>query len=305
MLISGILAGQIINTQYAAQIITLRYPPAKNACGQLSGLLVLTETKPSINLMQTRQLLAIVWEKSKLNLKSEAAVNYLSYIWWIIEPVIQMLCYYLVFELLLNRGGPGYVYFLLIGLVPWLWFTRTISHSSNSLLAGRVLMGQIFIPKLFFPLVSIIQCGVKQILVFTTLLIFLVASGFTLSIHWLSLPAIIMVQLIFMVPLACLLAVAVVYVRDLSFVIPTALQFMFFCSGIFFSFEQIAPEYTNLLFANPMAGLVHQYREVLIHGAWPDWLYLTKILSVSVILWLAALFVYKNYEYTITRVTQE
>ena len=92
--------------------------------------------------METRQLLSIVWEKSKLNLKSEAAINYLSYTWWIIEPVIHMLCYYLVFELLLNRGGPGFVYFLLTGLVPWLWFAKTINQGSNSLIGGSNLMGK-------------------------------------------------------------------------------------------------------------------------------------------------------------------
>lgn len=255
--------------------------------------------------METQQLLSIVWEKSKLNLKSEAAVNYLSYTWWLIEPLIHMLCYYLVFELLLNRGGPGFVYFLLTGLVPWLWFAKTINQGSNSLIGGRNLMGQIFIPKLFFPLVFVTQCSVKQIIVFSILLVFLQLSGLTISIHWLSSLVVMAVQLLFMIPLVCLLAVAVAFVRDLSFVVPTLMQFLFFCSGIFFSIDNITSSYRDLFFANPMAGLIHQYREILLNNAWPDWIYLLKILIGSFILWLVVLYIYKKCEYSITRVVQE
>lgn len=62
--------------------------------------------------------LELVWVKAKLNLKSEASINYLSYAWWIIEPVLQMAIYYLVFAYLLKQGGHDYVPFLLTGLIP-------------------------------------------------------------------------------------------------------------------------------------------------------------------------------------------
>lgn len=255
--------------------------------------------------MESHQLRAVVWEKSKLNLKSEAAINYLSYTWWLIEPVIHMLCYYLVFELLLNRGGPGFVYFLLTGLVPWLWFAKVVNQGSMSLVGGHNLMSQLFIPKLFFPLVFITQCSVKQVMVFTILIVFLLLSGLTPSVHWFASLLVMLIQLLFMIPLVCMLAVAVAFVRDLNFIIPTMLQFMFFCSGIFFSIEKISPEYQELFFINPMAGLIHQYRETLLHNSWPDWAYLAKILVASAFLWIAVHHIYKKHEYTITRLVQE
>lgn len=256
--------------------------------------------------MNTPQLLKVVWEKSRLNLKSEAAVNYLSYIWWLIEPVLHMLVYYLVFESLLKRGdGPGFVFFLLTGLVPWLWFTKVISQGSTSLVMGKALMSQLAIPKLFFPLVIVTQCSVKQVLVFSILLVFLLLSGFSPSIHWLALLPVIFAQLLLMIPLACLLAVALVFVRDLSFIIPTVLQFMFFCTGIFFRLDDIAGEYLQLFYLNPMAGLVQQYREILLNNAWPEWLYLGKLGLAVAVLWVLTLYVYRTQEYAITRVAQE
>ncbi|MFT5580730.1 MAG: lipopolysaccharide transport system permease protein [Paraglaciecola psychrophila] len=117
--------------------------------------------------------------------------------------------------------------------------------------------------------------------------------------------AVMAVQLLFMIPLVCLLAVLVAFVRDLNYVIPTLLQFAFFCSGIFFSIETVAPEYQELFFINPMAGLIHQYRETLLHNHWPDWFYLGKILLGSALLWLITLSLYRRHEYTITRLVQE
>lgn len=255
--------------------------------------------------MNTNQLLKVIWEKSRLNLKSEAAINYLSYIWWLIEPILHMLVYYLVFESLLKRGGPGYVFLLLSGLVPWLWFSKVISQGSNSLVTGRALMSQLAIPKLFFPLVIVTQCSVKQVLVFAILILFLLFSGHSPSVHWLSLLPIILLQLLLMAPMACLLAVALVYVRDLSFIIPTVLQFMFFCTGIFFSLDDIGGEYLRLFYLNPMAGLVQQYREVLLNNAWPEWMYLGKLGIAVIILWVITLYVYRTKEYSITRAAQE
>ncbi|MEM8498588.1 MAG: ABC transporter permease [Pseudomonadota bacterium] len=255
--------------------------------------------------MNTRQLLAVVWEKSKLNLKSEAAVNYLSYLWWIMEPVLHMLVYYLVFDVLLQRGGPGFVFFLLAGLVPWLWFSKLLVQASNSLVTGRFLMGQIFIPKLFFPLVVIVQCSVKQAIVFIVLLLVLVIAGHQPSIQWLAIVPIALVQLMLMMPLAFIFAASVVFVRDLGFVIPTALQFVFFCSGIFFSIDHIAPQYTQWFYVNPMAGLVQQYREVLLNNNWPDWFYTAKVAAVSIVLWILSIRFYRNNECTITRFAQD
>lgn len=255
--------------------------------------------------MNTKQLLGLVWEKSRLNLKSEATVNYLSYFWWVIEPVIHMVTYYIVFALLLSRGGEGYVYMLLVGLVPWLWFAKTINQGSNSLFEGRYLMNQVSIPKLFFPLVFVTQCGVKQIMVVAILLLFLFVSGIEVTRFWFASFAVMFVQLLFIIPITCLLAVSVAFVRDMRFIIPTVLQFLFFTSGVFFSFDEVSPKYKTVFLFNPMAGLIDAYRDTLLYQSWPDWWYLTGVSFVSLILCLLVIPVYRRHEFDIARLVQE
>ena len=112
------------------------------------------------------KLLDLIWTKAVFNLRSEDHHNYLSYVWWILEPLIHMAIYYLVFGYLLQRGGENYPVFLLTGLIPWMWFMKAVSSSSNSIIAGQHLLLQVDLPSIVFPLVSLIQATLKQIPVF-------------------------------------------------------------------------------------------------------------------------------------------
>jgi lipopolysaccharide transport system permease protein len=255
--------------------------------------------------MNFKQFIGVTWQKARLNLKSETSVNYLSYGWWFLEPLIHMMCYYVVFGLLMDRGGPGFVFFLLVGLIPWLWFSRTVNQATTSLIGGKALMNQLFIPKFFFPLVLIVQTTIKQVLVLSILLLFLLLTGHEPSIHWFGVVPIFIVQLLFMLPLAALGALVVVYVRDLKLLIPTIVQFMFFLSGVFFSLDKVPVEYRQYILFNPMAGIIKSFREVLLDGFWPDWQYLLVVVAVSVFALIVLLLLYRSNEQAIAKAVQE
>src|SRR5699024_9546461 len=78
----------------------------------------------------------LVWTKARLNLKSEASRDRLHYLWWIIEPLILMGVYYVVFALLLNNRIDNYVPYLLTGVIPFQWFAKTVQQSANSIVGG-------------------------------------------------------------------------------------------------------------------------------------------------------------------------
>ena len=116
--------------------------------------------------MKKLNFVELIFTKVQLNLKSEAAKSYLSYLWWILEPAMFVGVFYVVFGTFLARGTDGFLIFLLCGQIPFLWLARTISNSASSIEQGRGLMQQLEIPKIFFPLVVIAQDFVKSIIVF-------------------------------------------------------------------------------------------------------------------------------------------
>ena len=87
-----------------------------------------------------------------MDLRAEAAQNLMGMLWWVLEPLLYLLAFYLIFEVFLERGGPGFVGFLLCGLVFWRWFDASLNRSSAALLANGRLINQIYLPKWVFPL---------------------------------------------------------------------------------------------------------------------------------------------------------
>ncbi len=239
-------------------------------------------------------LLELIWTKSRLNLKSEASQNYLRYVWWVLDPLLYMVVFYVVFGLLLQRGGEGYLAFLLTGLVPFQWFAKTTQLASGSILGGRGLMSQVKIPPIFFPLVMVTQTAGKQMMIFGMLIVFLLFYGIEPSLSWLGLIPVLLVQLILVITTACFVAMIIPFVRDLSNLVPTGIQFLMFASGIFYSVESLSEDWKSYFYLNPVATLINEYRTILLDGDWPSWSSLGWVFSFSMLGLLLAVFFYSK-----------
>jgi len=178
--------------------------------------------------------------------------------------------YYLVFGFLLQRGGDNYPVFLLSGLIPWMWFSKAVNSSSNSIISGQGLLLQVGLPSIVFPLVTLLQATLKQIPVFLLLLGFLWLQGFAPGTNWWALLPVIVVQAILTTAFACSVAALVPFARDLSYLVPTGLMFLMFISGIFYDYRTIPENWQSLFLANPVAFLLKSYREILVNGTLPD-----------------------------------
>jgi len=247
----------------------------------------------------------IIWTKAVFNLRSEMHNNFLSYLWWVLEPLLHMMVYFIVFKFLLNRGGANFTVFLLVGLIPWLWFSKAVASSNSSLIMGKNLLLQSGVPPIFFPLVKLLQCTLKQIPVFVLLLIFVWIRGLSPGLHWLALVPIMVVQLF--ITMACVLAVAgiIPFVRDFSLLVPTGLAFLFFVSGIFFDYQNISPEWQGLFLKNPIAYLIACYREVLMAQSVP---HLPTLFCVGLVAGASCLviaLIYKQLRYVFAKVVME
>ena len=240
--------------------------------------------------------------KTYANLNSEASRTYLSFLWWIIDPVLTMLVFYIVFGVLLQRGTKDYVPFLLIGLTIWQWFANTINHGKSSILENRRLMEQVHLQKAIFPSIIILMDLFKFLIVFALIIVFLWIYGFGVNITYLALPALILVQFLLISAFTYFLAAIVPFIPDLKFLIPTLIQLVFFLTGIFFPSSSISEENKFYFYLNPMANLIEDYRNVLMYGLWPDWYTLGLIGTVSLVCIFFSLKLINRYDYIYPRI---
>jgi lipopolysaccharide transport system permease protein len=251
------------------------------------------------------RLMELIWTKAIFNLRSEVHRNYLSYGWWVLEPVLHMVVYYVVFGLLLQRGGENYPVFLLTGLIPWMWFMKAVSGSSGSILSGHNLMLQVGLPSIVFPLVNLLQATIKQLPVLVLLFGFVWVQGYSPGGHWWALFPVIFVQALLIMAFACTVAAVIPFARDLSYLVPTGLTFLMFLSGIFYDYRMISIEWRSLFLLNPVAFLLKCYRDIFIDGVLPDLLTLTWWGLGSAIACLLLILVYKRLRYIYPRIVME
>jgi lipopolysaccharide transport system permease protein len=239
------------------------------------------------------QLPNLLYHTVRARLANELRLYYLHFVWWFAEPLLDMAIYYVVFAILLKQGTENYVPFLLIGIVFWAWFNRSLQNGSLSILHAKDLMAQMNLPKAFFPIATVCQDFVKQVFVMVVLLVFLVLYGMPVSLSWLCLPVLMAIQFVFIIGLAVFLSAIVPFFPDLKFIITAGLQLMFFVSGVFFDIDStVLPVHRGIVYLNPMAGLIRNYRQILMQGVWPDWPYLLgAFLSAALVLLLSMLLV--------------
>ena len=266
----------------------------------------LTKNSDTQALQEVFRFWQLVIIKVRFNLRSEATQSYLSYAWWLLEPLMQMGVYYIVFDIFLHRGGEDFVPFLLCGIVPWLWFSRSVNNSSRSIVQGQGLISQTYLPKPFFPLVVIGQDLVKQQVVFLLLFGFLLYFGYMPSVEWLWLIPIVITQLMLIIAVAFLVSFIVPFARDIQYLINAGLMMMMFGSGIFYSYESVLlPEHREIFLMNPMANLIVNYRMVLMDGTAPRVEALIVIASVSLLFIFLMSRAMKRHNNTLTRLALE
>lgn len=254
----------------------------------------------------SRQFWEIFFTKLQFNIKSEISTTYLGYLWWILEPVLYIAAMYVVFAIFLRIRTGDFIVFLICGQVAFSWFSRSVGNASRSIVAGKGLINQVYIPKPFFPLLTVCQDFVKQCVVFVAVLAYFLIMDQPMSLNWLSLFAIMAVQFMLIAAVGMMVASIVPAIPDFKFVVSTALMIMMWGSGIFYSYEEVLlPEHRELYLMNPMANLIKNYRQVVLDNQLPDWDALAAIALVSLLLAATMMVVYRRFDSAYARLVTQ
>lgn len=239
--------------------------------------------------MNLKQALHLILFKTYADLKAESARSYLGLFWWIVEPALYVIALYVLFVKVFDRGGPDFVPFLLCGTITWKWFASGLQGGTTSISAYSGLLQQIYVPKYVFPTVAVLGSTARFIPVFLLLLLFLLVYGTTPTLAWLGILVVIPTHFFFILSLATLVGAITPFFPDIKFAISNGLMLLFFISGVFFNINDVADPLKSYLLLNPMAGLIDEYRNVMLRGAWPNIGRLLKIFLTSGIIGVIAL----------------
>jgi ABC-type polysaccharide/polyol phosphate export permease len=242
-------------------------------------------------------------------LKKSGADTIFGNVWWVLDPLLQMLVYVVLVSVIFRRDQPDYPLFIFAAILPWKWFASAVQDGTVSVMSAGQLIKQIHFPKIVMPLAAATS-GVANFAFGLIPLVGLLLLFYRdrLSIWLLAIPVIALVQFLFTLPLAILLAALNVFYRDISNVMRHIIRLWFYLSPGLYAIDQLKGISKNnqivadLLLLNPFATLFTAYRNAIYNMAAPDWFELLRLALVSIVLLAGSIWVFKRLEPSFAKV---
>ena len=248
-------------------------------------------------LWEFRELLYfLAWRDIKVRYKQTA----LGATWAILQPLLSMLIFTLVFGVLAKMPSDGIPYplFAYSALLPWQLFVYALTQSSNSLITDARLISKVYFPRLVVPLASVVAGILDFFIAFSILILLMLYYGVVPTWGVLTLPFFLVLALGAATSVGLWMSALNVKYRDVRYTVPFLAQAWMFATPIVYPSSMIPEAWRWLYGLNPMAGVVEGFRWALLGT---EILHLPLILvsaSVVVISLVGGLYYFKRMEHT-------
>jgi lipopolysaccharide transport system permease protein len=210
----------------------------------------------------------------------------LGFSWAILRPFITMIIFQLVFNKLAKistDGSPGPIFYY-TGLVPWMYFSNSLTRSTNSLITGSGIFTKVYFPRLILPIVPCLASLVDFAIAMSITFILLLVYGLTPTIWILFLPVLIMIMFLTASGLGFWLSALAVQYRDIRYGVQFLVSTLMWVAPIIWSTNQLPAEYRLYYGLYPMAGVIEGFRSAL-YGINPMPWDLIGMGTVSALFW--------------------
>jgi lipopolysaccharide transport system permease protein len=238
----------------------------------------------------------LTWRDIKVRYKQTA----IGVAWAVLQPLAMMLVFTLFFGRLAKVPSEGVPYplFAYAALLPWQLFSRTISESTNSLVADQRLITRVYFPRIIVPLATtlaaLVDFAVSSVLLFVLMLIYGVSP--TATVVWL--PLFVLLMLITALGVGFWLSALNVEYRDVMYTVPFLNQFWLFVTPVVYPSSLIPEQWRILYGLNPMAGVVEGFRWALLGVGDGPSLMLTASTLIAVFLFISGIIWFRCRERT-------
>ena len=230
-------------------------------------------------------------------LKARYRGSVLGFFWSFINPLLLLLVYSFVFKFVITNKNPDaepYALFLFCGILPWTWFSASLSESAGVLISGGNLIKKVLFPAEILPIVSVLSNMVHFFLGLPILAAFLVYYQRPLQIIELVwFPVVVLVQLVLTLGFALILSALTVHFRDIRDILANLLTVWFFATPIIYPYFQAPKATQRFLTFNPFMHLAVSYQEILFfQGPFGHMKWLLVLGLISVVFFLFGYFVF-------------
>jgi ABC-type polysaccharide/polyol phosphate export permease len=225
-------------------------------------------------LLQYRELVALLVVRE---LKVRYKRSVLGLLWTMLNPLLLMVVYTVVFATIMRAPQRNFAIFLLSGLLPWLFFSTSVLQGLNSILTNQELIRKVRLPQAVFPLSVVGSNLVNFALSLLPLLLLMAVLGQPFTPALLFIPVAIFILAVFTSGVTLLFATFTVFFRDVRHLAEVLLQMLLYLSPVFYDLQMLGQRsdwwfraFRLFLRLNPLSYLLPLVRDPVYYGRLPS-----------------------------------
>ena len=243
-------------------------------------------------LYQYRELLKTSVSKE---IRGKYKGSFLGVLWSFVNPLLMTLIYAIVFPFILRNGPDNYVTYIVIGILPWNFFTTVISQGTFTILGNAGIIKKVYFPREILP-ISVATSGlINFIISIPIIFIFLLFSGIGFSLNILLLPLVVIAQYLLVLGIIFITSSVDVYIRDAEYIINFFVNMLFYATPILYQSDLFGSK-AWILNLNPMTTIINSYRAIFYSKTMPDMMMLGLVLLESIVIFFIGISVFRKLE---------
>jgi len=225
----------------------------------------------------------LIWKLAKNDFKNRYAGSYLGAVWAMVQPVVTVLMYYIVFDKIFQSRGEAvsggtpipYVLFLTAGLVPWFYFSEALNNGTMALIQYNYLVKKVVFKIDVLPVIKVIAATFIHAFFAVILLVIACVYGYYPRLQTIQLIYYSFCLFTLVLAFSYTTSAIVVFFKDLQQIIQIILQIGMWATPILWNLSKMSPTVQKVVKINPLVYIVNGYRSAIYEDKWfwQDWKY--------------------------------
>ncbi len=235
----------------------------------------------------------LVWR----DIKILYAQTILGFSWAILQPLIQIVIFTVIFGKVAKVPTDGIPYFLFstVAIIPWTYIQQAITQSSQSLVQGQQMLGKIYFPRILFPLTPVLARMVDFVISILILLVVAVYYRITPTWNLLLCPLFILMMMSVCAGAGMWFSAMAIRYRDMKILMPFAIRMAMYTAPIVYSASSIPEAWRFLYSLNPLVGIIEGFRACLLGTPMP-WMFIWPGMITAALLLVSGVFYFRRME---------
>ncbi|MGB9723160.1 MAG: ABC transporter permease [Chloroflexia bacterium] len=231
----------------------------------------------------------LVWNLVLRDLKARYKSSFLGYLWSLVNPLLMMTVFTILFKFLLKSPIPNFPVFIIVALLPWNFCSSSVTGAVTCITAQSNLVKKVYFPREAIPIALVLANLINFLLALPAMFLIMLLLNARFQPAAALFPLIALIETIFLMGVALFLSALNVFFRDTQVITEVLLTAWFFLTPIFYRLGDIVDVQLARLvrWLNPMASLVDFYRDIFYLGGMPGWDAIVRTLVTALLVLLA------------------